>query len=144
MSQRISLDRFSKSQTGAVTIEFVATMPLFLVALAFAFEFGQFFLAHQSTVNNVRAAARFLSRIDNPDSNLARADNIVLRGQVSGGVTPTYLEGSCPCADPIGGNGIIHVQVRGSYPLTIFSFIDGGERPSIPFVVTEDVRWAGM
>jgi hypothetical protein len=146
MSERNSLNRFSKSQAGAVTIEFVLTLPLFLAALAFTFEFGQFFLAHQTTVNNVRSAARFLSRVDDPESNLARADNIILTGQVSGGDPPAYLQGSCSsgCAEFKEADGTIHVRVLASYSLTIFGFVDGGKRPSLPFVVTEDLRWTGM
>src|SRR6185312_16209912 len=59
-----SLRRFTKTDSGTATIEFVVAIPMFLAALAFAFEFGQIFLAHQGTVDNVRAAARYLSRVD--------------------------------------------------------------------------------
>ena len=73
---------FARDRDGAVTIEFVVTLPLFLVALAFAFEFGQIFLAHQSTVNNVRAASRYLSRTAVTPANLACAQDIVRTGRM--------------------------------------------------------------
>jgi hypothetical protein len=146
--QRKSLKSFLNCRQAAVTIEFVVTIPLFLAALAFSFEFGQIFLAHQSTVNNVRSAARYLARTDLTTGDYRRANNIIRTGQVDGGVTPEYMAGECEqpfaCATPP-DNGEIRVSVRVDYRLTLFSFFVDGDGPgTIPFVVREDVRWVGM
>jgi Flp pilus assembly protein TadG len=147
------LNSFLASRRGAVTIEFVLTIPLFLIALAFAFEFGQLFLAHQSTVNNVRSAARYLARTSLNASDFDRADNIIRTGQPTGGSAPEYLADACDttCATFNNGNKQLSVTVRVNYPLTLFGFIssgsqacDGDTQPCIPFVVQENVQWVGM
>jgi Flp pilus assembly protein TadG len=139
---------FLSRRHGAVTIEFVVTIPLFLAALAFAFEFGQIFLAHQSTVNNVRSAARYLARTGLDGSDFDRANNIIRTSQIAGGNAPDYLSDECQatfsCATFNSGTGRIQVQVRVDYPLQLFGFVNGSELASIPFVVEEDVRWVGM
>jgi Flp pilus assembly protein TadG len=147
--------RFADDQRGAATIEFVVTLPLFLAALAFAFEFGQIFLAHQATVDNVRAASRYLSRSDLSSDDIARAVNLVRTGQLVGGTTPAYLQAanadvvidpayttfSPPTFSRSGVTARIYTRVE--YPLTIFSFA-GDNRPTIPFVVVEDFRFVGI
>lgn len=146
MSTRDKPSRFLAGRTGAATIEFVLTIPLFLVALAFSFEFGQLFLAHQSTVNNARSAVRYLARTNLSFNDFQRANNIIRTGQATGGSSPDYLDDVCPavlsCASIDDGN--ISVQIVVNYPLRLFRFIDGGQRTSIPFVVQENARWAGM
>lgn len=154
---------FARDRDGAVTIEFVVTLPLFLVALAFAFEFGQIFLAHQSTVNNVRAASRYLSRTAVTPANLACAQDIVRTGRMvlsAGacaapvpGTYPEYLEAThadvtidadyATFGPPTFAKAgkTIRIDVRVEYPLSIFS-LAGDNRPFIPFRVTEDARVA--
>jgi Flp pilus assembly protein TadG len=156
MSKRRDFKRFSKDSTGAITIEFVVTLPLFLAALAFAFEFGQIFLAHQSTVNNVRSAARYLARTSLTADDFDRANSIIRTGQVAGGSAPDYLAGECAtsfsCATFDSDTNQLRVQVRVNYPLALFGFIsddtrpcvDDNGRPCIPFVVEEHVGWVGM
>lgn len=154
MLQRRNLESFQACQRGAVTIEFVMTIPLFLAALAFAFEFGRFFLAHQSTVNNVRSAARYLSRVEITDANFDCAKYIVRTGRMDfgDGVCAAPDEGDYPDylapanADiAIARNAqriFIRTDVR--FPLTIFGFVDGSGRSNLRFAVQEDVRWVGM
>jgi Flp pilus assembly protein TadG len=150
---RRTVDRkLLSDERGAATIEFVCTLPLFLAALAFAFEFGQIFLAHQSTVNNVRAASRYLSRSDLSTADIDKAKNMVLTGQLVGGTAPDYIElddinvqdsyttFSPPNFSRSGSTARIYVHV--AFPLTIFSFL-GDSRPTIPFVVVEDFRFVG-
>ena len=146
--KRIKAKKFAGSERGAVTIEFVCTVPLFLAALAFAFEFGQFFLAHQSTVHNVRAASRYLSRtaVATADRTVARA--IVRTGQISNGTAPGYLAAADidieledvinpgPDTPPV---RIWKISTRVDYQPILFGFI-GGENVTIPFVVREDFR----
>ncbi|HEX5008587.1 MAG TPA: TadE/TadG family type IV pilus assembly protein [Hyphomonadaceae bacterium] len=152
MMWRAGHRKFLRNERGAATIEFVCTLPLFLAALAFAFEFGQIFLAHQSTVNNVRAASRYLSRSDLSQSDIDKAKNMVLTGRLVGGTSPDYLDlndvdvqqtyttFSTPTFSRSGSTARIYVQV--AFPLTIFGFL-GGNQPTIPFVVVEDFRFVG-
>jgi TadE-like protein len=150
-AKRNTFWRFTTGRSGAVTIEFVVTIPLFLAALAFSFEFGQLFLAHQSTVNNVRSAARYLARTDLTTGDFNRANSIIRTGRIDGtGTPPDYIAGECltpfACAEADPDDSEIHVRVRVEYPLRLFSFIDPDpDRPTtIPFVIREDVRWVGM
>jgi Flp pilus assembly protein TadG len=146
---------FARREDGTSTIEFVVTVPLFLAALAFAFEFGQIFLAHQSTVNNVRSAGRYLSRSDLSANDIDLATNLIRTGQLVGGVSPEYLTALnatvtitpsyTTFAPPtFSRNGqTSRIVTRVDFPLTIFGFI-GGNRTTIPFVVVEDFRFVGM
>lgn len=148
--------KFAQDRTASATIEFVVTMPMFLAALAFAFEFGQIFLAHQSTVNNVRSAARYLSRSDLSASDISIAENIIRAGKTSGGIQPEYLTPTYAIVtidDDYATFGpptftrsgkTIRIVTRVNYPLTIFGFIEDGGRPNIPFVVVEDLRFIGV
>ena len=149
------LKKFIAARDGSATIEFVVTLPLFLAALAFAFEFGQIFLAHQSTVDNARMAARYLSRSDLSATDITRATNMVRTGRVTGGtapdyltaanatvtITPSYSTFSTPTFSRSGQTTRVKVLVN--FPLTIFGFI-GDTRATIPFVVVEDLRYVGV
>ncbi|MDP3738234.1 MAG: TadE/TadG family type IV pilus assembly protein [Hyphomonadaceae bacterium] len=144
--QRRTVD-FGAQDSGAVTIEFVVTLPLFLAALAFAFEFGNIFVAHQATVNNVRAASRYLSRSDMSASDITKATNMVRNGRLAGGTTPNYLTSinatvSMPAAASVQSGDVFEVRTRVDYPLSIFS-LAGDNRATIPFVVVEDLRFVG-
>jgi Flp pilus assembly protein TadG len=153
---RTALRKFAKDKDASATIEFVVTMPLFLAALAFSFEFGQLFLAHQATVNNVRSAVRYLSRSDLSTADIAVAENIVRTGQLAGGTQAEYLTTanatvsiddayttfSTPTFSRSGKT--FRIVTRVDFPLTIFGFIDGGGTASIPFVVVEDMRFVGI
>ena len=141
--------RFTAAECGAVTIEFVCSLPLFLAALALAFDFGQFFLAHQSTVNNVRAATRYLSRTDANVQDRIAARTIVRTGQTSGGSAPDYLATADvdfdlesvinPDGDDRPSISLWRLSARVNYRPMLFGFI-GGENVVIPFVVREDFR----
>ena len=145
--KRRSAQSFAGAEKGAVTIEFVCTLPLFLAALAFAFEFGQFFLAHQSTVNNVRAATRYLSRTDANVQDRVVARRIVRTGQISGASSPDYLTSAdvdFDLQDVINepdrpSISVWRVTTRVNYRPILFGFV-GGENVIIPFVVREDFR----
>ncbi len=140
--------RFAAGENGAVTVEFVCTLPLFLAALAFAFEFGQFFLAHQSTVNNVRAATRYLSRTDGNVQDRVIARTIIRTGATSGGTAPDYLARADidfdleDVIDPGPDRPDVRiwkVTARVHYRPMLMGFI-GGNNVSVPFVVREDIR----
>lgn len=147
---------FGRDERGSVTIEYVVTLPLFLAALAFAFEFGQIFVAHHSTVNNVRSAARYLSRSDLSAADITIATNIVRTGRTTGGVTPDYLQPAnativvndtySTFAPPDFSRAGKTFQIRATvtFPLTIFGFVDNSGRTGIPFVIVEDMRHVGV
>jgi Flp pilus assembly protein TadG len=139
--------RFVRNEHGAVTIEFVVMLPVFLAALAFSYEFGQLFLAQQSTINNVRAAGRYLARVELNGTNENNAERIIRRGVLSGGTTPDYMVGVCQAPNPdcITFDGdTIDIVVRVNYPLSIFGFIDSNAPATLPFTIHEHYRWVGM
>jgi Flp pilus assembly protein TadG len=132
---------FSKDDRGAGTIEFVLVLPLFLAALALAFEFGQIFIAHQNTVNNVRAAARYLSRTDCRDVHEERAQNIVQTGRLLDDSPPQYpttFDSLDFCQ-----NGRVRINVLVQFPLTLFPLASRAVGPSLPFRVREDLPIGG-
>ncbi|HXI87088.1 MAG TPA: TadE/TadG family type IV pilus assembly protein [Parvularculaceae bacterium] len=151
-----SKNAWKKRERGAVTIEFVVTLPLFVTALAFAFEFGELFLAHQSTVNNVRAATRYLQRSDLSADDIAKAENMIRTGRLTGGSAPEYLTsanaditintnyGTFGPPNFTRAGKTMQIVVSASFPLKIFGFVDNGTRAAIPFAVVEDLRYVGF
>lgn len=139
--------QFLRDSDGAITIEFVMTLPIFLIALAFSFEFGQYFLAHQNTVNNVRAASRYLARIDDPEEHLAEAANIIRTGRTQGGQAPDYLENACTSPatcifEPAGGpSNARTVRAQVALPVQLLGII--GISADMKFTVREDLRLVG-
>ena len=73
---------FLGDRDGSMTVEFVATLPLLLVALAFSFEFGKALWAYDVTSRDVRAAVRYLSRA--PSSYTAQAECVAKTGSPAG------------------------------------------------------------
>src|SRR5436305_7452424 len=57
-----ALRQFAGTSNGSVTVEFIATLPLLLVTLAFSFEFGYALWAYDVASRDVQAAARYLAR----------------------------------------------------------------------------------
>jgi Flp pilus assembly protein TadG len=149
---RRSGGNFARDRNGAVTIEFVVTFPLFLAALAFAFEFGRLFVAHHTVVNNVRAAARYLARSDLSATAQANAEQIVRTGAISGGTEPSWMSGANIVVNPayaaysdadfIIAGQTVQIRANIDFPLSIFGFTGDG-RSAIPFGVVEDERHIG-
>ena len=147
-----SLTRGVLDERGSITIEFVVMFPLLLAALAFSFEFGRLFLAHQDVVTNVRDAARYLSRTTLSDQQLAVADNIIRTGLPAGGVEPDWMTDASVVIDTdhatfssddfSSGGQVVRVAVTVDFPLAIFD-LAGNDRTAIPFVVVDDVRLIG-
>lgn len=83
------IKKFGRSNSGSMTVEFVATLPMILAALAFIFEFGRAIWAHQVITKGVRDASRFISRAPitagNEAAIKAQAENLAKTGQLSGG-----------------------------------------------------------
>jgi Flp pilus assembly protein TadG len=139
-----SISSFLNSRQGTGTVEFVLSIPLFLVALAFAYELGQFLLAHQNVVNNVHAAARYLSRTACLDEHEERAKNIIRTGRIDGdSEVPWMTIGPAGglCQDDGAGALRVHIDVLADFQ---FSIGFPGSGPSIPFRVKEDLPVAGL
>lgn len=147
--------KFLREDRAAVTIEFVVMLPVFLAALAFSYEFGQFFLAQQSTVNNVRAAARFLSRVELNETSKDTAEEIIRFGRILPPANPgdpvpeppDYLKTACTAPNPrcVDWDGnTIEITVRAKYKLSIFGLADKDAPADIPFAIRERIRWVGM
>lgn len=143
------LGRLLASRRGSLTVEYVVIMPIFLVALAFAFEFGQVFIAHQSVENNVRSAVRYLSRSSLSASDRQVAVNIIRNGDPgNSGAGPDYLECD-PSADCIritneAWGRRITVRARINYQPRLFQFFGPDGVDFIRMAVTEDARHAGV
>lgn len=86
-----SIRRFGRSSSGSMTVEFVATLPIILAALAFIFEFGRAVWAHQIVTKGVRDASRYISRAAITAGNEAtiktQAENLAKTGQLTSGGT---------------------------------------------------------
>lgn len=121
---------FAKNQRGAITVEFVAILPMLLAALAISYEFGRCLWAQQIVTKDVRDAARYLSRQQAPLTAgvKSQAQNLAQTGQTSGGtmhypwtaanqvtVTDPYLTFS---SSAFRVSGTV-VQVEGNIPFTI-------------------------
>jgi hypothetical protein len=153
MKQTRIAAKFARGDSGAVIIEFVATLPIFLAALAMSFEFGRVLIAHHGVVNNARSAARYLARTDGGVAAQANAKNIVRTGKLSGGAAPDWLPASAvvvktdyapfSSADFRESGNVARVYVRANFPLSIFGFLSEGAGPTLPFVVVEDARLVG-
>jgi hypothetical protein len=141
-----------RAEDGSITIEFVMLLPLLLALLAFAFEFGSVLIAHHTTVNHVRAASRYLARTQLTAAQIAAAEQIVRTGVPSGGVEPGWMADAdidiTPSYSTFGGvnfrepGQVVRIRAQIDFPLTIFSFT-GDDRPTIPFAVVDDMRFAG-
>ena len=148
--------RARRSEEGGVTLEFVITLPLFIGVLAFIFEFGQIFLAYHDTVNNVRAASRYLSRTVDPTGamEMANADDIIRSGRI-GGTGPDWRESASVqingAARTVAAGGSFdnprtsaRIVVVVDYPVFLLGLVNiftPGDNPGvISFAIAEDVR----
>ncbi|GJL94635.1 MAG: hypothetical protein DHS20C05_10400 [Hyphococcus sp.] len=126
--------------------------PVILAALAFSFEFGRLFIAHHTTVNNVRAAVRYLSRSDLTAAQQDTARAIVRTGQPSGATAPDWMTGANITITPSQstfsdtdfrtGGQVIRIQAEVNFPLSLFGFINDG-RTGVPITIVEDIRHIG-
>lgn len=156
MTPLIKKRRQRSGEEGSTTLEFVLSLPLFVGLLAFVFEFGQIFLAYHDTVNNVRAASRYLSRTLDPTGPqaVANADDLVRAG-VIGGTGPEWRESAV-----VQINGDARLIAAGStferermsarivvtvdYPVFLLGLVNiftpGGNPGTITFAIAEDIR----
>ena len=147
MASSRTMARFAREDRGAVTIEFVVMLPIFVAALAFAYEFGQLFLTYQSTASNVRSAARYLARVDEPQDHRDAARNIIRTGGLDDDADAfPYLRNACPrlrdCFTITSSTVTVSVQVN--YPLTLFGFVGGEAGASLPIRIVETSSRTGV
>jgi Flp pilus assembly protein TadG len=150
-----SIGRFFRNRKGSITVEFVATLPIIVAALAFSYEFGRCLWAQQIATKDVRDAARYLSRQQAPLTGTVKtqAQNLTVTGQVTGGTAhfPWSASTQVAIADPyatFSGPPNIRVavsviEVRGTIPLQISFLSFLGINTSITLVAADQVRLAG-
>ncbi len=144
--------RFLMASDGSVTIETVVLFPMLLIALTFSFEFGRLFIAHHTTVNNVRSAVRYLSRSDLSATQQNQAEAIVRTGKPTGGTAPDWMTGATITITPAQstftdtdfrtGGQIIRIRAEVNFPVSLFGFIND-QRSGIPITIVEDIRHIG-
>jgi Flp pilus assembly protein TadG len=149
---------------GSVTVEFVIGVPLILLALVFAFEFGNLFWMHNIVVNNVHTAARFLSRAPLTGSFLTKAENIARTGDPNT-ATGVYAWMAKTCAqggicidinqsyatftntDFRAAGKVIRIKARVPVATPLFglmNILSGGNAPeTLTFNVVEEARYFG-
>src|SRR5215213_6651055 len=71
--------RIWRDEAGAVLVEATLSLPILIMLIFGALEFGNVFFAHQRLTQSVRDAARYLARTDDP-FNATTARNMVIRG----------------------------------------------------------------
>jgi Flp pilus assembly protein TadG len=94
------LRRFGRDDRGGVTVEFVATLPMILAALAIVFEFGRGLWYHHVVTKGVRDAARYAARypalgtactaLDEDASFLDDVRRVALSGAPDGTTSPAF------------------------------------------------------
>lgn len=62
-SSRINQSEFSRSEDGAILVEFAIVLPVFLLVIATAVVSGHMFWSYQSAISGVRDAGRYLGRV---------------------------------------------------------------------------------
>jgi Flp pilus assembly protein TadG len=153
---------FLKDRSGSMTVEFVVLVPVLLVALVFSFDFGRAFWAYDTITRDVRAGARYVSRVQTvPTSGdcPTATQNIIETGSPTDstnkhfpwkGVTLTTVP-QCTVSSAISGFNlpVQMVQIQASVPYTLSfvtffnTFTGGSLGASYNFVVTDQARWIG-
>ena len=75
---------FFKRENGTQMIEFAIVFPVLLLLFAGTTELGRLFYQYTTLAKGTRAAARYLSTVQNVGTNTTNAKNIVLCGNAAG------------------------------------------------------------
>lgn len=161
---RESVKKILANGTGSVTAEFVVGLPLILLALVFVFEFGSLFWAHHVAVNNVRDAARFLSRAPLTGSFLTQAANIARTGNPAtsigiydwmkktcgdGGICININQNAVIFSAAYFRNAgqVIRIEADVPFPMPLFglvnTFSNGAIAQTLIFHIVEETRYFG-
>lgn len=150
-----------------MTAEFVVVMPVLLVALVFAFEFGRALFAYEALTSDVETAVRYISHVPSSQcvnlsgNDIVNAQNLAQCGQLpSSGTTPaactskvfpwnssssgsltvsTAQSFSTPTFDTSGSI----VQVKAELPLTLSMLGYLGIDTAYTLVVSDQARCMG-
>lgn len=76
--------KFFKRENGTQMIEFAIVFPVLLLLFAGTTELGRLFYQYTTLAKGTRAAARYLSTVQNVGTNTTNAKNIVLCGNAAG------------------------------------------------------------
>jgi hypothetical protein len=152
------LRTFLPDNSGSMTVEFVATVPLLLAALLFSFEFGRALWAYDVVSRDVRDAVRYLSRA--PAANTPQAQCLAMTGVPAGSPPgcngnpmhfPWTAAATFPAVSPISfssadfnQNGTV-ITIAASVPLTLSfpSFARIGSGYTVSLVVSDQARRIG-
>lgn len=78
----------ARDERGTQLVELAIVLPLLLVMLGAAAEFGRFFYTYQTLAKATRAGARYLMTESADGTSDAKAENLVVYGDESGNGTP--------------------------------------------------------
>jgi len=148
---------FTDDRSGSMTVEFIAMVPIIVVALTFGFEFGRALWAYDVVSRDVRAAVRFLSRANPYDATRqGQATNVAKTGSPSGttnhfpwtaGATVGYSETAFTSAQ-YNVNGFV-ITATANVPITLSflsmfnSFTGASVGTGYTLVVSDQARWIG-
>ena len=140
-----------------MTVEFVAMVPVLVLALVVGFEFGRALWAYDVITRDVRAAVRYLSRATPYDATAkTQATNVAKTGSPSGttahfpwtnAATVTYSETAFTTANyNVNGNvktATASVPVAVSMLGVLNTFRPSSVSTSYTLVVSDQARWIG-
>ena len=117
---RNAIRRFVRCESGTQMIEFAIVFPVLLLLFAGTTELGRLFYQYTTLAKGTRAAARYLSTVQNVGTNTTAAKNIVLCGNAAGCGGPGQPAISLPNMDankivvtpPATGVGVHYVTVE--------------------------------
>lgn len=81
---RNAIRKFVRCESGTQMIEFALVFPVLLLLFAGTTELGRLFYQYTTLAKGTRAAARYLSTVQNVGTNTTAAKNIVLCGNAAG------------------------------------------------------------
>ena len=117
---RDSIKNFFRRENGTQIIEFAIVFPVLLLMFAGITELGRLFYQYTTLAKGTRAAARYLSTVQNVSSNTTNAKNIVLCGNAAGCggpgqpsiSLPNLTAGNVVVTAPPSGAGVKYVTVE--------------------------------
>jgi Flp pilus assembly protein TadG len=79
---------FARSERGTQLVELAIVLPVLILMLGAAAEFGRFFYTYQTLAKATRAGARYLTTESAAGSNDPQAENLVVYGDPAGDGSP--------------------------------------------------------
>src|SRR5919198_6006884 len=79
-----TVKKLSNDRQGAALVEFTVVLPFLLVLGFGVFEFGNLLYGYHLINTGIEDAARYLSRVDDPNAKAAQAKELAVYGQIGG------------------------------------------------------------